>query len=161
MLLEHVSVSGPGRVWIEGGCAVRPNMFRGLSIVTLAPEAEVRIGRNCDLGGLTIICGDRVTLGEQCMTACSLVQDTLLCHDVAPRGGSATGNYRAPVTLGRNVWLGGQAAVLPGTLLGDDSVMGWGACAFGTEYPPFSLVMGSPAGRPLPIGQVIGLRSGS
>ncbi len=35
--------------------------------------------------------------------------------------------FGKPVTIGRNVWIGGGALVLPGVTIGDDAVIGAGS----------------------------------
>lgn len=35
--------------------------------------------------------------------------------------------YGRPVTIGRNVWIGGGALVLPGVTIGDDAIVGAGS----------------------------------
>lgn len=52
--------------------------------------------------------------------------------------------HPAPIIIGRNVWIGSNATILPGVTIGDDSVV---AAAFvGTKHvPEKSVVAGSPA----------------
>jgi acetyltransferase-like isoleucine patch superfamily enzyme len=52
-------------------------------------------------------------------------------------------NYE-PVTLGRSVWLPWRVFVMPGTTIGDGSVIGANSLVQGT-IPPCSLAVGSPA----------------
>jgi maltose O-acetyltransferase len=40
----------------------------------------------------------------------------------------------APVRIGANVWIGARAGILPGTTIGENSVVGFGAVCSG-EYP--------------------------
>jgi acetyltransferase-like isoleucine patch superfamily enzyme len=54
---------------------------------------------------------------------------------------------RAPVVLGRNVWLGRGAIVLPGVTIGDHAVVAAGAVV-ASDVPDRTLVAGNPA-RPL------------
>ncbi len=49
-----------------------------------------------------------------------------------------------PVTLGRSVWLPWRVFVMPGTTIGDGSVIGADSLVSGV-VPPFSLAVGSPA----------------
>ena len=51
---------------------------------------------------------------------------------------------RGPVFIGRNVWLGRNVHVLPGSIIGDHSVIASGSVVNG-EIPPKSLAGGSPA----------------
>src|SRR6266571_6679374 len=50
----------------------------------------------------------------------------------------------APVTLGKSVWLPWRVFVMPGTTIGDGSVIGANSLVTG-DIPPSSLAMGSPA----------------
>lgn len=52
-----------------------------------------------------------------------------------------------PVTIGRNVWIGGGALILPGVSVGDDAIVGAGAVVT-RDVPPGATVAGNPA-RPL------------
>lgn len=152
---ERVSITGPGSVRIGRYCSVYPNVFRGLSIVTLSPSAVVRIGERCSLGGLAIRCRDRVVIGERTMTAHSLIQDVLL-FSVSPRSGEGNGAVMmsGAIEVGRNAWIGGLACLLPGSSVGDDSVLAWGATCFDAVIPPASLASGNPVTRTLPIARL-------
>jgi len=57
------------------------------------------------------------------------------------------------VTVGKRVHLGVGAILLPGTSIGDDSVVGAGAVVHG-DVPPVSLVVGNPA-KTSPIKSVV------
>jgi maltose O-acetyltransferase len=50
----------------------------------------------------------------------------------------------APVVIGNRVFIGAGAIVLPGSRIGDDSIVGAGAVVRG-DVPPGSLVVGNPA----------------
>ncbi|MDL5364062.1 sugar O-acetyltransferase [Xanthomonas sp. NCPPB 2654] len=52
-----------------------------------------------------------------------------------------------PLTIGRNVWIGGGAIVLPGVTIGDDAVIGAGSVVT-RDVPAGARVAGNPA-RPL------------
>ena len=155
----RVSIEGPGRVRIGPRCFVMASVFRGLSIVTLSPEAEVEIGARCALGGLTLRCRERVTLGDGVMTAASLVQDVLFSDLAAAARSGAHATEAASVMLGANVWLGLSSTVLCGTQLGDDDVVASGALCLRTSADPYAFVSGSPAGRSLPISRMLALKA--
>lgn len=55
-----------------------------------------------------------------------------------------TETRRAPVVIGRNVWIARGAVVMPGVTIGDHAVVGAGAVVT-RDVPPRSLVAGNPA----------------
>ena len=55
--------------------------------------------------------------------------------------------FGQPITIGRNVWIGGAALILPGVSIGDDAIIGAGAVVT-RDVAPGVTVGGNPA-RPL------------
>ena len=55
--------------------------------------------------------------------------------------------FGQPIEIGRNVWIGGGAIILPGVTIGDDAVVGAGAIVT-RSVPAGTTVAGNPA-RPL------------
>ena len=55
--------------------------------------------------------------------------------------------FGRPVSIGRNVWIGGGAIILPGVTIGDDAIIGAGSVVT-RDVPGGATVAGSPA-RPL------------
>lgn len=154
---QGVAITGPGSVSIDRFCAVYPNTFEGLCIVTLDPGAEVRIGMNCALGGVTIRCRERIDIGDRVMVGRSLVQDCILveCPAVGSNVAKPQEIRPRPIRIGRNVWLGAQSCILCGSKIGDDSVVSLGAVCFGAEIEEYHLASGNPCLRPVPISRLI------
>jgi acetyltransferase-like isoleucine patch superfamily enzyme len=86
-----------------------------------------------DAGGITI--GDGSLIGHGCTL-------TTLNHAVDPD--RRADMVPAPVTIGRNVWLGAAVTVVPGVTIGDGSVVGAGAVVT-KDVPPDTIVAGVPA----------------
>jgi maltose O-acetyltransferase len=67
----------------------------------------------------------------------------IITHDASLN--QHTGQTRlGRVTIGKRAYVGVGAILLPGTIIGDDSVVGAGAVVHG-DVPPGSLVVGNPA----------------
>ncbi len=103
--------------------------------------AELRIGSGCYVNyGVDIVAAARVTLGDGVLVGplASIVDDEM--HEVEP----GRDRRRAPIVIGDNVWIGRAATILPGTRIGDHSVVAAGAVVRG-EVPPCTVVGGVPA----------------
>ncbi len=86
-----------------------------------------------DQGGITI--GDGTLIGHNVVLA-------TLNHDMQP---SKRGNmHPKPICIGKNVWIGSNATVLPGVTIGDGSIIAAGAVVT-KDVPPFTVVGGVPA----------------
>ena len=51
--------------------------------------------------------------------------------------------YARPITVGNDVWIGGNVCVLPGVTIGDDCVIGAGSVVV-KDIPPHSVAVGNP-----------------
>jgi len=49
------------------------------------------------------------------------------------------------VEIGRDVWIGSNAFIMPGTRLGDGCIVSAGSVVGAKKYPPYSILMGNPA----------------
>lgn len=88
-----------------------------------------------DQGGITI--GDDALIGHNVVIA-------TLNHDLDPA--LRAGTTPRPVVIGRKVWIGANATVLPGVTIGDGAVVAAGAVVTG-DVDPMTIVGGVPARR--------------
>jgi maltose O-acetyltransferase len=81
-----------------------------------------------------------VSVGDDCTVSDRVI---LLAHDASTK--RHIGYTRvAPVSIGRRVFLGAGAIVLPGVTIGDDAIVGAGSVVRG-DVAPGTVVAGNPA----------------
>ncbi len=86
-----------------------------------------------DQGGITI--GDDTLIGHNVVLA-------TLNHGIAPE--ERHDLFPAPIHIGKNVWIGANAVVLPGVAIGDHAVIAAGAVVT-KDVPANAVVGGIPA----------------
>lgn len=101
---------------------------------------RVTINRGCEFYGSMLAGNAQITIGDHCA--------------LAPRVRilSATHDYHrldlpdkaASVTLGKHVWIGAGATILPGITIGDGAIVAAGSVVT-RDVAPFSIVAGNPA----------------
>ena len=97
---------------------------------------DVFINSGChfqDQGGIEI--GDGALIGHNVVLA-------TINHDTIP--GNGRKNHNAPIQLGKQVWIGSNATILPGVTVGDWAVIAAGAVVT-SDVPPYTIVGGVPA----------------
>jgi acetyltransferase-like isoleucine patch superfamily enzyme len=115
--------------------------------VHLAAEVgRLEIGAHAYVGrGTVIVAIERVAIGAD-----ALIADYVTIRDQNHGTARADIPYRRqeltsrPVAVGRNVWIGAGAAVLPGAEIGDGCVVGANAVVTGS-LPAGSVCVGAPA----------------
>ena len=141
-------VRGPGRV-IFGD-----NVRIGMRVTpwTYNPDAVILVGDDAYLNGTTFGCQREITVGSNCILGTVAILDTDFHSTRIDRHSPHAPVRVAPVQIGANVWIGANAGVLPGTRIGDNSVVGFGAVCSG-EYPANVIIAGNPARvvKPIPL----------
>lgn len=111
---------------------------------------SVEIGDNCHFGAWNHITAiNRIVIGDGCLTG-KWVTITDNAH-----GGTDPDSLglppvarplvsKGPVMIGRNVWIGDKATILPGVTIGDGAVIAANAVVT-KDVPAFSVVAGVPA----------------
>jgi len=114
---------------------------------TTYPGAEIRIGDRVGLNGTTITSKKRVEIGDGTMIAPNVIIVDSDFHAQWPpetRLLSSTADADAPVTIGKNVWIGMNSVVLKGTTIGDNSIIG-ASSLVGGAIPANVVAAGNPA----------------
>jgi acetyltransferase-like isoleucine patch superfamily enzyme len=118
----------------------------------LSPPSNVTIGANCCIGKAYFYALERISVGDRSIVG----DDVFLCtgsHDVYSVGFDLV---TKPIAIGRYVWIGTGATILPGVNIGDGAVVG-AMAVVSRDVPAGGVVVGNPAqvvktGRPIPTG---------
>ncbi|MCV3271072.1 sugar O-acetyltransferase [Roseobacter sinensis] len=129
--------------WLGGrgsSCALRAPLYADYGYnIHLGDDVFLNYG--CVLLDVcTIRIGDMTQVGP-------MVQILTADHPRDAAARDAGLEFGQPVDIGRNVWIGGGALILPGVTVGDDAIIGAGAVVT-KDVPAGTTVAGNPA-RPL------------
>lgn len=114
--------------------------------VWIAPGRNLVLGDDVDLaldvlittsGGVEI--GDRTLIGYRAQI---LSANHIIPHK--PERIFESGHEKASVSIGRDVWIGGNSMVMPGVKIGDGAVVAGGSVVT-RDVPEFTIVGGVPA----------------
>lgn len=105
-----------------GHCHFGKNVYANFNL-TLVDDTHIRVGDNT-------IFGPNVTVA----TAGHPIEPTLREKGL---------QYNAPVTIGRNCWIGAGAVILPGVSIGDNTVIGAGSVVT-KDIPAGVVAVGNP-----------------
>jgi acetyltransferase-like isoleucine patch superfamily enzyme len=117
---------------------------------THAADARLRVGSRVSIGDAEIGCAREVVIGDGCRLARCYIMDTDFHSTRADREAPGAPVRVAPVRLEENVWVGHFAGVLPGSRIGRNSVVAFGAVCM-REYPADVVLIGNPARVAAPV----------
>ena len=140
----------PSRLTIGSG-----TIFQG-RIVADRPQAEVSIGERTFVGTSTLICAERIEIGNDVLVSWGC---TIVDHDSHPvawedRKNDVADTFRgqkdwsrvtvAPVIIEDQAWVGFNVIILRGVRIGKGSIVGAGSVVT-KNVPPGHVVGGAPA----------------
>lgn len=113
---------------------------------------HVKLGRNVYANfNLTLVDDTYIEIGDYTMIAPNVVIATA-GHPILPELREKVYQYNMPVKIGRNVWIGAGAVILPGVSVGDNSVIGAGSVVT-KDIPANVVAVGNPCRVLRPIGE--------
>lgn len=105
--------------------------------------SHIKVGRNFFANyNCTIIDVAEVTIGENCQMAPNVAIYTA-GHPIYPSTRNSAYEYGKAVTIGDNVWLGGNTVVCPGVHIGSNTVIGVGSVVT-KDIPDWCIAAGNP-----------------
>ncbi len=131
---------------IGEGCYVEPPLHANWAGKFCRFGKYVYANFNLTLVDDTVITvGDYTMLGPNCVLATA-------GHPILPELREKAYQYNAPVTIGKNCWLGAGVIVLPGVTIGDNTVVGAGSVVT-KDLPANVVAVGAPCKVLRPIGE--------
>lgn len=104
---------------------------------------HIKVGKNFFANyNCTILDVSQVTFGDNCMLAPNVAVYTA-GHPVHPDSRNSAYEYGIDVTVGDNVWIGGNAVICPGVTIGSNCVIGAGSVVT-KDIPDWSIAAGNP-----------------
>lgn len=122
--------------------------------VSIAAPIYVDYGENIHLGNnieinmnCTLLDCNRITIGDNSGIGPSVqiytVGHPIKAADRLSKSSAVWISSSAPVTIGRNVWIGGGSIILPGVTIGDNTTIGAGSVV-SKSIPANCLAIGNP-----------------
>ena len=122
---------------VGANATIRPPFFCDYGF-NIRLGADVFLNFNCViLDVVEVVIGDGTQIGPA-------VQIYAADHPRDPSQRRAGLEFGRPVRIGRNVWIGGGAILLPGITVGDDAIIGAGSVVT-RDVSPGATVRGNPA----------------
>ena len=122
---------------VGDGVVIRPPFFCDYGY-------NIRVGRDVFLNfNCVILDVCPVTIGDGTQIG-PAVQIYAADHPRDPAQRAAGLEFGRPVSIGRNVWIGGGAIIVPGVTVGDDAIIGAGSVVT-RDVAPGATVVGNPA----------------
>lgn len=140
LVYGRLSVRGPGTIIFGDHVQV----YGRVNTWTYANDAVMRVGNHTSLEGTRFACKSSISIGSNCILADARIGDTDFHSLHANRHDPVAPIRVAPVHIEDNVWIGADAGILPGTLIGRDSVVSFRAVCAG-RYPQGVVLVGNPA----------------
>lgn len=104
---------------------------------------HIQVGKNFFANyNCTILDVAKVTIGDNCQLAPNVAIYTA-GHPVHPDSRNSGYEYGIEITIGNNVWVGGNTVILPGVHIGDCCVIGAGSVVT-KDIPAWSIAAGNP-----------------
>lgn len=104
---------------------------------------NIEVGKNCFINyNCTILDNAKVKLGDNCLIAPNVAIYTA-GHTMHPDARKLGYEYGIEISVGNNVWIGGNVVICPGVHIGNNVVIGAGSVVT-RDIPDWSFAAGNP-----------------
>jgi acetyltransferase-like isoleucine patch superfamily enzyme len=111
-----------GTISLTDSCSFRS--FRSIITLTTDVDGIIKLGKRVWINdGVMIFSRVSISIGDYSMIGDQVIIYDSNCHYASPE----IPPLEKPVTIGRNVWIGSRAIILPGVSIGDHAVIGAGS----------------------------------
>lgn len=149
-----LSVRGPGDVVFGENVA----LWGRVNAWTYSRDARIIVEDNVMMSGTRFACACRIRVGRDSILADASIRDTDFHSTRADRRCPDAPIRVSPVEIGENVWIAANAVLLPGTSIGENSVVGAAAVCM-RSFPANKVILGNPARVAMPIPSIGGSES--
>jgi acetyltransferase-like isoleucine patch superfamily enzyme len=147
----RLSVRGPGEVTFGDNVA----LWGRVNAWTYSRDAVIVAEDNVMMSGTRFACASRIRVGRDSILADASIRDTDFHSTRADRRSPDAPIRVAPVDIGPNVWVAAGAILLPGTSIGENSVVGAAAVCM-RSFPANKVILGNPAKVAMPVPSIGG-----
>ncbi|MBR4311355.1 MAG: hypothetical protein IKT79_10015 [Akkermansia sp.] len=150
--MPHIRIAKGSRIIIGEGVTLNsssrlnPLTERPLSLRTLSPTAIIEFKDNCGVSGATIICANRITVGEY-----SIIGANTLIYDSDGHAFDSEKGWNTPrllsgrpITIGKKCFIGTKCVILGGVTIGDSCLISAGT-VLTQDVPAGHKAYGNPA----------------
>jgi acetyltransferase-like isoleucine patch superfamily enzyme len=117
-----------------------------LNLIVFRPSAVLIFGKNAGISNSTIVCWDRVEIGDNVVIGggCRIWDTNFHSLDAQIRTSGNDQDIRtAPVKIGDNVFIGAGVIILKGVTIGENSIVAAGSVV-NKDIPPNTIAAGNP-----------------
>lgn len=107
-------------------------------------NSRIRIGDNCRINGAYIHAKDFIDIGDNCVMASGITIIDSNAHEVKSRNRTQGRDAPKGIIIGNNVWIGLNAIILKGSVIGDNCIIAAGSVVKGA-FPENTIIQGNPA----------------